>query len=164
MRSPCRQFAVDAEQFLATHPGPAPAEPPVQLRNHAAQCATCRVRWQDASRSRRLLAPWRELAAEKSHVDPHFLTRLRVHIRQQQARPAGWRALRRLDVAGRDLRIAAVLFLCTLSAFVYTFQHIERPNADEAMVLDVPHLNPQHPSDDHVRPRMADVMLNLMNP
>lgn len=166
MKSPCRQFAVDAEQFLATHTGLSPAEPPVQLRSHAAQCAPCRARWQDACRSRHLLAPLRELAAaaDKSNSDPHFLTRLRVRIRQQQARPTGWRTLRRLDVAGRDLLIAAVLFLCTLSAFVYTFHHIERPNADEAMVLDVPHLNPQHPTDDHARPGMADVMLNLMNP
>ncbi|MGH9393816.1 MAG: hypothetical protein ACRD1E_06565, partial [Terriglobales bacterium] len=67
-------------------------------------------------------------------------------------------------VRSRDLVLASALFAATLSSFVYNFRRTERPNADEAMVLDVPHLNPMHPADDHVRPQLADVMLNLMNP
>lgn len=164
MRRACRQFVVEAEDFLATHPEAAPLEVPPALRPHAAACRGCQARWLEASRSRRLLTPLREQAAAQRVPDPHFLTRVRGRIQLCQAQPSGWRDWLGLNIAARDLVIAAVLFFCTLSAFIYNFHRIERPNADEAMVLDVPHTNPQHPSDDHVRPGMADVMLNLMNP
>lgn len=164
MKPACRQFVAAVEEFFDTHPAARPLEPPPLLQEHVAGCPACRSRWQQACQSRRVLDPLRQTGRELEEADPAFLLRLHRRIQQQQARAAGWRGLFRLNIATRDLVLAAVLFLCTLGAFVYNFHRIERPNADEAMVLDVPHTNPQHPSDDHVQPGMADVMLNLMNP
>lgn len=157
----CTEFILALEDHLACHPGPAGAEPPLRLRDHAEACWRCRDRWHTAAGSRLLLAELRE-PAQPTELPPYFLTRLRAEIsRQSQPLPRGFRGLR---IAARDLVVAALLFTGALGSFLYNFQRTERPNADEAMVLDVPHLNPAHPADDHIRPRNADVMLSLMNP
>lgn len=157
----CREFLGLLEDYLAQHPGSAPGAVPIRMGGHAQTCRRCQKRWETAVRSRGLLAGLR--SNEEPPSDPYFLGRVRARIREQEARRAN-AGLRGLHVAGRDLVIAAALFATTLGSFVYNFRRTERPNADEAIVLDVPHLNPMHPSDDHVRPKAADVMLSLMNP
>ncbi|HUX67105.1 MAG TPA: hypothetical protein VMV31_06425 [Terriglobales bacterium] len=160
----CKQFVVALEDYLGRHPGALAADLPHALQPHASACPRCQRRWSTAARSRLLLGGLRPSPeAVEAGLDPFFLTRLQARIYAQEHAPALF-GLRGWQIAGRDLVLAAVLFAGTLGSFLYNFHRIETPNADEAMVLDVPHLNPQHPSDDHVRPKLADVMLNLMNP
>lgn len=160
----CRQFIVALEDYLARHPNSVAEAPPARLAEHADHCAKCQERWRVATRSRSLLASLRHPAEPGSEAfDAHFLTRLNARVREQERQIAA-RGFFGLRVAGRDLTLAALLFACTLGSFVYNLQRTERPNADEAMVLDVPHLNPMHPADDHVHPQLADAMLSLMNP
>ncbi|MGH9482337.1 MAG: hypothetical protein ACRD1L_09620 [Terriglobales bacterium] len=163
--TPCKQYVVALEDYLARHPGALSASPPPPLASHAATCHACQRSWLTAARSRSLLASVRAGGEPEPGADgtAYFLTRLHARIREQEGRKAH-AGLRGLRIAGRDLALAGVLFAFTLGSFVYNFQRTERPNADEAMVLDVPHLNALHPSDDHVRPQLADAMLNLMNP
>jgi len=152
--SDCREFVLALEEHLALHPGALPADIPAPLGLHAAGCSACAQRWHTAGQSRSLMAALRGPAVVD---DPFFWTRL-------QARMDGPSRQRSFRVGGRELVLASALFAVTLGSFVYNFRRTERPNADEAIALDVPHLNPMHPADDHVRPQMADVMLNLMNP
>jgi len=157
----CRQFIVGVEEYLARHPGTPSRQVPLQLADHAEGCVGCRERWRVAVQSRVLLAGLRP-ESEPTPV-PFFATRVQARIREQQTRQSAsnWAGM---NVAWKDLIIAGVLFASTLGSFVYNFRRVERPNVDEAIVLDVPHLNPQHPADDHVTPKPADVMLSLMNP
>ncbi|MGH9466215.1 MAG: hypothetical protein ACRD1Y_02555 [Terriglobales bacterium] len=101
-----------------------------------------------------------EPGADAAAPDPWFTKRVLARIERQSARTGRlqWR------IAGRDLALASMLFAATLGTFLYDFHRVERPNADEAIVLDVPHLNAMHPADSHVKPRLADAMMNLMNP
>lgn len=147
------------EDFLERQPAPG-TELPAGLAEHAAGCRACATQIENALRSHWLL---QALQAEAEPADDYFGTRLRARLEAlQAARRRGW--MRGLSVAGRDLALAAALFATMLGSFLYNFQRTERPNADEAMALDVPHLNPMHPSDDHLRPKPVDVMVNLMNP
>ena len=159
----CKQFVVALEDYLGRHSGVLAAELPHALQPHASACRRCQQRWSTAARSRLLLGGLRHPPEAEPALDPYFFTRLQARIHAQQHAPSLF-GLRGWQIAGRDLVLAAVLFAGTLGSFLYNFHRIETPNADEAMVLDVPHLNPQHPSDDHVRPKLADAMLNLMNP
>lgn len=158
----CKHFIVALEDYLGRHPGELLAELPSPLRSHASACARCEHRSRVAFRSRRLLAELRP--GDEPCPDPYFFTRLQARIAAQQQHPPVRFGLRGWQVAGRDLTLAAILFAGTLGSFLYNFHRIESPNADEAMVLDVPHTNPMHPSDDHQRPQLADAMLSLMNP
>lgn len=157
----CSQFIVALEEYLARHPGSPPDSVPAQWEPHVQACDRCQRRWETAARSRRLLVGLGSVAEPAS--DPYFLTRVQARIREMQAHQAA-AGLRGLHVAWRDVIIASALFASTLGSFVYNIRRTERPNADEAIVLDVPHLNPMHPSDDHIRPKAADVMMSLMNP
>ncbi len=158
--SKCRAFIMGMEEYLAQHAGPEP-QLPSRLAAHAERCPACRGGWQDALRSRQLLAGLR-LEGEPP-AQPFFLARVRVRIQEEAERRARSRLLGR-PVRWRDVAIAGALFAATLCTFVYDVHRTERPNVDEAMVLDVPHLNPNHPAASHVKPKLADVMLNLMNP
>ncbi|TAN21804.1 MAG: hypothetical protein EPN33_09070 [Acidobacteria bacterium] len=151
----CRRFIREAEDFLATHPGAAGGAP-VRLAPHLGICRLCTRRWQVMLASHSLL---HRLQAEKEPAaDPYFYERLRARIQTLQPR------YRRAEIRWLHLALAAALFVAALGSFAYNLQRTEMPNADEAMALDVPHINPQHPADSHVQPRLADAMLNLMNP
>ena len=156
----CSQFVLELEEDLAAHPG-LPEAIASRLAAHANGCEGCRQHWQTAVETRSLLSGLRRLDA--GVPDPGFAANVGNRILARKARSA-WERWRGLTIARRDLVVATVLFVITLGSFVYNFTHIERPNMDEAFALDVPHLNPQHPSDDHLRPRNADAMLNLMTP
>ncbi|MGH9488421.1 MAG: hypothetical protein ACRD04_12645 [Terriglobales bacterium] len=144
------------EDYLDGHPGPAAASPPEALGPHVEQCRRCGQRWTVAARSRKLLAPLQR--SGEPPADPNFYARLRARIEGLEPR---WR---RAEIRWRHVVLAGVLFAMALGAFVYDMHQVETPNADEAMVLDVPHINPNHPVDSHVRPQLADAMENLMNP
>lgn len=158
----CAAFKVQLEEWLER--GGAAALPGA-LRAHADGCARCRQGVEAALRSRVLLrALGRGVATEPS---PYFAECVRARIqaaKRVQAWGQAWGWMSGLRVAGRDLVLATALFGLMLGSFIYNFQRTERPNSDEAMALDVPHTNPMHPADDHVRPRAADAMLSLMNP
>ncbi|MGH9478435.1 MAG: hypothetical protein ACRD1A_04325 [Terriglobales bacterium] len=135
--------------------------PPPGWNRHLETCRHCQADWERAARSRVLLASLRaEPDASATEPDPWFARRVLARIERESARPGRlkWK------IAGRELALASMLFAATLGTFIYDFHRVERPNADEAIVLDVPHLNPMHPADSHLQPRMSDVMLNLMNP
>jgi len=155
--SDCHEFVLALEDHLGLHPGELPEAVPATLELHASNCPACAGRWREAARSRSLLAALRSQTSAAAMEDGYFWTRLQAALEAAPRR-------RLIPVGGRDLVLASTLFAVTLGSFLYNFRRIERPNADEAIVLDVPHLNPMHPSDDHVRPQLADVMLNLMNP
>ena len=150
----CRQFAIEVEGYLDRHPGPAPASVPTQFAGHARECAACAGAWAQAAASRSLLA---SMADATTPNDIPFMS-ARVHALIAD------RERRFLPVAWREMVVAAALFAVTLGSFVYNIRRTERPNIDEAIALDVPHLNPLHPSDDHLHPGNADVMLILMRP
>ncbi|MGH9412447.1 MAG: hypothetical protein ACRD0Y_01785 [Terriglobales bacterium] len=155
LRVECRSFVRAAEEFLASHPG-AVTYTPARLASHLERCRRCLQRWQSALASRELLTSLRsegELAA-----DPYFYSRLRTRIGAMRRR-SGMAEIRWLHLA-----LAMALFFVALGSFAYNLHRTETPNADEAMALDVPHINPQHPADSHAQPRLADAMLNLMNP
>jgi hypothetical protein len=158
--SKCHQFVLGIEDYLAQHPGP-DVSLPSRLERHALRCRSCRKGWEEARRSRRLLAQLR-LEGEPP-AEPFFLTRVQARIEAEARRRAHSGLLGR-PVRWRDVAIAGALFAATLCTFVYDVQRTERPNADEAIALDVPHLNPNHPAGSHVKPKLADAMLNLMNP
>jgi len=150
----CHQFAMEVEAYLDRHPGPAPVAVPSQLAAHAGECTTCAEAWTQAAASRTLLSHLAE--APVSEDTTYLATRVRALIADRERRY--------LPVAWKEMAVAAVLFAFTLGSFVYNIRRTESPNIDEAIALDVPHLNPQHPSDDHQRPGRADVMLTLMQP
>lgn len=162
MKQHCRSFVLQLEEYLARHPDALTAGSgavPAQLAPHAQRCRSCRQRWRAAAASRTLLSPLRPPG--EPATDPLFYGRLRARIATLEATRwhPGW-----AEVRLRHLVLASVLFIAALGSFVYNLHRTETPNADEAMVLDVPHINPQHPADSHAQPRLADVMLNLMNP
>lgn len=153
----CGQFMRACEEYLDLHRDPSPRLP-ARLAEHVQTCRRCQSRWQTTVRARGLLAllrPEGELAP-----DPDFLARVRARIRDRQMRRR-WMAMR---VAWRDLVIALVLFVSAAGLFTYNLRRTEQPNMGEAMALDVPHINPEHPADSHQKPQAADVLLNLMNP
>lgn len=154
-KAECRRFIREAEDFLATHPGTLGCTP-ARLGPHLGSCRACTHRWRVMLASHCLLS---SLQAEKEPAaDPYFYERVRARIQALQPR------YRRTEIRWLHLALAAALFVAALGSFAYNLHRTEMPNADEAMALDVPHLNPQHPADSHVRPRLADAMLNLMNP
>lgn len=154
-KAECRRFIREAEDFLATHPGALEATP-ARLVRHLGTCPPCMHRWRVMLASHCLLG---SLQAEKEPAaDPYFYERVRARIQALQPR------YRRAEIRWLHLALAAALFIAALGSFAYNLHRTEMPNADEAMALDVPHLNPQHPADSHLRPRLADAMLNLMNP
>ena len=152
----CRPFLLQLEEFLDQHPGPLPSLPPGEWGHHSRHCSACLERWRTAARSRILLAG---LQAPPAAPDPYFFQRLQTRLAPQ---PRPW--LGGLRISWRSLTLAGTLFAVTATSFAYDLHRTETPNADEAMVLDVPHVNAMHPSDDHVRPTLSDAMLNLMNP
>jgi hypothetical protein len=158
--SKCQEFVLGIEDYLAQHPGPE-AQLPSRLEAHAQRCGRCREGWERAQRSRRLLAAVR--VEGEPPAEPFFLTRVQARI-EVEARRRTKAGLLGRPVRWRDVAIAGALFAATLCTFVYDVHRTERPNADEAIALDVPHLNPNHPAGSHVKPKLADAMLNLMNP
>lgn len=154
----CREFKVALETAWDRH---GELTPPEGWSHHLQRCSHCQADWERAARSRVLLANLRpEAATGGSEPDPWFTRRVMARIERQ----AAGRGQLQWRIAGRDLALASMLFAATLGTFLYDFHRVERPNADEAIVLDVPHLNPMHPADSHARPRLADAMMNLMNP
>ncbi len=158
--SKCREFVWGMEEYLAQHPGPDP-QLPSRLEPHVRRCGACSAGWERAVRSRQLLAGLR--VEGEPPAEPYFLARVAARIEAEERRRARSRLLGR-PVRWRDVALAGTLFAATLCTFVYGVRRTERRNADEAIVLDVPHLNPNHPAASHVKPKLADVMLNLMNP
>jgi hypothetical protein len=155
-KAKCRSYVLALEEFLDQHPGELPPAPAAEWARHGETCRACRRHWQVAAASRHLLSG---LPAQPLRPDPYFLTRLQARLAPQ---PRPW--LGGLRVGWRGLAVAATLFAVTATSFAYDLHRTESPNADEAMVLDVPHVNALHPSDDHLRPSLSDAMLNLMNP
>ncbi|MGH9468045.1 MAG: hypothetical protein ACRD1Y_11895 [Terriglobales bacterium] len=155
-RHNCRKFILAAEEFLDGHSGPAPLPIPASMNSHLASCTACRERWATVLRSRSLTLSLQ--TGEEPALDPYFYDRLRARI------AAARHGRARFEIRWRHVVLACALFLACLSSFAYDMHRTETPNADEAIALDVPHINPQHPSDSHLHPRLADAMLNLMNP
>ena len=155
----CGDFVLELEEFLAAHPG-APGTMPAHLKVHAEVCGACTARWRTAARSRLLLMELRP--PEPPAADPYFLNRVRARIQAQRGRP--FATLAGLRVAWKDLIVAGALCAVTLGAFVYNLRRTERPNADEAIVLDVPHIDPHHPADSHRQPQTADALVSLIYP
>ncbi|MGH9476985.1 MAG: hypothetical protein ACRD1C_11730 [Terriglobales bacterium] len=150
----------ELEEYLTRHPdaggGLEAGQAPGGLEGHFRACRECRQRWRVTMASRMLLTSLRSPGGLLA--DPYFYGRVRARI-EALAPAQRW-----VEIRWRHLVLASLLFATALGSFVYNIQRTETPNADEAMVLDVPHLNPQHPEDSHLQPRLADVMLNLMNP
>jgi hypothetical protein len=157
----CRAFVLAVEDYLAQHPASQP-QLPSRLEAHARDCARCRRGWETARQGRQLLAAIR-VEGERP-TEPFFLTRVQARIAQEEQRRAQAAGFLGRPVRWRDVAIAGAFFAATLCTFVYDVHRTEAPNADEAIALDVPHLNPNHPAGSHVRPKLADAMLNLMNP
>jgi hypothetical protein len=155
----CRQFRLASEEFLDRHGNPSPGPPPAELQHHITACVTCAGQWERALKSRVLLA---SLRAPEPPVDPYFMQRLQAHL---QAATAAREAIRRpwqLAVGMRQFVAVASIFVVTIAMFVFDMARIERPNVDEAIVLDVPHADALHPADDHLRVDRADVILSLL--
>ncbi|MGN6592636.1 MAG: hypothetical protein ACTHJX_07050 [Terriglobales bacterium] len=152
----CRSYVLAVEEFLDKHPGALPPAPAAGWAHHGEICPACRQHWQVAATSRQLLSG---LQPQPLRSDPYFVQRLQARLAPPSAPWLGG-----LRVGWRGLAVAATLFAVTATSFAYDLHRTESPNSDEAMVLDVPHVNALHPSDDHLRPSLSDAMLNLMNP
>lgn len=154
----CSRFVRGLEEYLDSHPETLQVNG--ELGAHASRCRRCRSVMDDALRSRLLLVSLR--APQEESTDPYFLTRLHARIEAESAqRPLGFLQRR---LAWRDVLAATLLFAVSLGSFVYDVHHTETPNVDEAMVLDVPHVHPQHPLLDHRHTTPTDVLLSLLNP
>lgn len=154
----CSGFIRALEDFLASHPDAVSVNG--QVAAHAAGCQRCQQRLQWALQSRMVLSTLRTPPAEG--VDPYFLTRLQARIESERRRRLG--SLLQRPLAWRDLAVATMLLVVSLTSFVYDVHRTETPNVDEAMVLDVPHVNFRHPSLDHRHVTASDVLLSLLNP
>lgn len=154
----CSGFVRALEDYLASHPDAVQVNG--QLGAHAVGCPRCQQRLELALRSRVVLSALRTPPAEG--VDPYFLTRLQARIEGERRRRSGTPFRRPL--AWRDLAVATMLLVVSLTSFVYDVHRTEAPNVDEAMVLDVPHVNFRHPSLDHRHVTTSDVLMSLLNP
>jgi len=154
----CRQVQLAFEDRLDALPGVAAEPLGRDIQAHLELCEVCAAEVRRAQQSRMLLSALRREA--EPAADPFFFTRLQARLRAQ-ARPvvSFWH----LGVGRRDLLVAMLIFLVSLGSFVYDVHRIERPSADEAIALDVPHVNTQHPSDDHRAADSQDVMLSLLS-
>ena len=152
----CRQVQLDFEGRLDAVPGSSSEPLGRDLQAHLESCARCAAEVTAAQQSQWLLGALRREG--EPPADPYFFTRLQARLRTE-ARPSitFWH----LGVGRRDLLVATLIFLVSLGSFVYDVHRIEQPNADEAIALDVPHVNVQHPADDH-RADSQDVMLSLL--
>lgn len=154
----CSRFKRGLEDYLANHPDSLQVNGALGV--HAARCLRCRVLLDDAMRSRLLLSALR--IPREETVDPYFLTRLHARIATEST-GRSYRFLER-HLAWPDVLAATLLFAVSLGSFVYGVHHTEAPNVDEAMVLDVPHIHPQHPLLDHRHTTPTDVLYSLLNP
>lgn len=152
----CKEFLRALEDHWDRHSA---AERPVltgELASHAEGCSRCAERVRTGLQSRQLLFSLRE----ERPVDPFFVVRVRQRIASEAGAGSAWRRWR---VQWRDLLVAGAIFVITLTSFVYDVHRTETPDISEAEVLDVPHVNWQHPADDHTA-GATDVFLSLLNP
>ena len=158
----CKQFLPHLETHWDRHAGEPAPRLPRELASHAEACPRCAARLRTGQLSRQLLFSLRPPAPDATESERQtdlFVARLRRRLEQREAAPA-WLHLR---VRWRDLAVAGAVFAITLTSFVYNVRRTETPDISEAEVLDVPHVNWQHPSDDH-RAGATDVFLSLLNP
>lgn len=158
----CKQFLRHVETHWDRHAGEPAPHLPRELASHAEACPRCAARLRTGQLSRHLLFSLRPPAAadpaETERQTDLFVARLRRRLEQREA--AAWPYLR---VRWRELAVAGAMFAITLTSFIYNVRRTETPDISEAEVLDVPHVNWQHPSDDH-RAGATDVFLSLLNP
>ncbi len=80
----CEQFR---DLILDAMQGSLPAAQKAEWEQHRSACGACAEEWRMMSATSALLDEWR--APEPS---PYFDVRLQAHLREEAARPAGWRA------------------------------------------------------------------------
>ena len=154
----CRNFRTALEEYFDTRPAVGPSASgglSRDLSDHVRTCKHCAGEYRDAVRSRILLSSLKDEA--QPQADPYFFTRLQARIREQARSFSVWR----LPLGVRDVVAVVAVFLIMLGTFIFNFQRLESPNIDEAIAVDVPHVNALHPSDDH-QPHSEDVMLSLL--
>src|SRR6185312_9766144 len=132
MKSACRRFILEIEDLLDRGSACDSARDS-RVPQHAHACASCGDRWRAAQLSRRLLAG---IEPPNRTADPYFWTRLQARL--HPVRLPRWSGV---GAKARDWAMASALFAATLGLFVYNIKRTEVPNANEAMALDVPHLN-----------------------